>query len=464
MLLSKVTLIYPRLKYPSGDFQLGLASIGASLKQKVRDAEVDLIDTTYHPSLHYVSERLKSRKPDLVGIYMCTIMYDDAIKAAEIAKAHSATVVTGGPHPTILPETVIGNQNVDIVCIGEGEETFGAVVQAHLEGKKYDHVEGIWYKENGRIMKNPQRKPIEDLDLLPFPDVDLFDVETYIKNFIQFDSFNSDIRGLSMIVSRGCPFQCSYCQPTLSEIFGKKFRIRSPQNVVDQLTILKKKYRLEAVYFQDDTLTVSREWMHEFCQRMVQENVGILWACNTRVDTVDEGLLKQMKQAGLVKLKIGIESFSDRIRNGIYRKGITLSQINSMIEMATDLGVQLAGFFMLGAPSETVKEIMGTIKLSAKSKLKEANFSIAVPLPKTGLYEMARERGWRLPEKFGDYDYYHASRPPITEGDLPSRRLELFKKLAYLVFYLYPTRIRKTLKQLLGLRGMGKTIQKLKRF
>lgn len=463
--VGKVTFVFPRFKYPSGDFSIGLAYISAYLKKTVGDVEAHLIDPTFDPSLSHIAARLAETKPDIVGIYMDTLMYEDALRVARVAKSLSAYVVVGGPHPSILPMTVISSEYVDSVCIGEGEIAFAALVREYFDQRRFDLVEGIWYKQNGSIVKNPPQNPIEDLDSLPYPDLEIFDIERYIDNFIQLDSYCPKIRGLSVIVSRGCPFRCSYCQPTLSKVFGKKFRIRSPGNVVGELRNLTAKYRLDAVYFQDDTLTVSRDWLLEFCDLLIAEKLGIVWACNTRADTVDEQMLSTMKRAGLVKLKVGIESKSDRVRKEIYRKGISLAQVDRMIRMARDLQIQVAGFFMLGAPTETNREIIQTIRYAVGSDLVEANFSITVPLPATDLHEMAQGEGWMLPPKFEDYDYYHAIRPPITREDVSSRRLQLYKKLAYLLFYLHRKRIMNTLQVVWGGRAaFRKTLQKLRRF
>lgn len=459
--MSKVSLIFPRSTYAAGDFSLGLAYIAAYLKRALSDIELDLIDTTFNPGADYVTAQLSQRPPDVVGIYMDTLMYGDALQAAQAAHAGGALVVMGGPHPTILPETVISHEHVDVVCIGEGEETFRDIVQATAGQNRLEDIAGIWYKRDGQVVRNPCRPPVQDLDTLPFPDVAMFDVERYIRNFIQFDSYNPKLRGMSMIVSRGCPFRCAYCQPTLTTMFGRKFRIRSPGHVIRELILLKERYRIDAVYFQDDTLTVSRNWIMELCHLMNAEKLDIVWACNTRADVVDEDMLQAMKQAGLVKLKVGIESVSDRIRNGIYGKNISMTQIEQLLRWARRLEIQVAGFFMLGAPTESAREIRDTIRFAASSDLQEANFSVTVALPATYLYEQAQTHSWLLPQSYGGYDYYHALRPAFTDTDLSARKLELYKKFAYLSFYLAPKRLRQTLKLICSVR---KTLQKLRRF
>ncbi len=462
--MTNVTLVMPRFKYAAGDFSLGLASIASYLKQSLKDVQVHAVDATFDPDMEHIAEQLRQHPADITGIFMDTLMYRDALAVARIAKKHSPFVIVGGPHPSILPETVISDDSVDAVCIGEGEQTFSELVSSRKEGKSLEGVKGLWFKSDGAVVKNERRMPIEDIDTLPLPDIEIFDVERYIANFIQLDSYSPNLRGMSVIVSRGCPFGCSYCQPVLDTIFGKRFRIRSPRKTVEDLKYLKQKYRLDGVYFQDDTLTVSRKWMAEFCALAVSERLDMVWACNTRADWGSMDLLPAMKRAGLVKIKFGIESICDRIRNGIYQKGIAKEQIYHLIDAATKEGIQVTGFFMLGAPGERLREILKTIRFAANSRLTEANFSVCVPLPKTSLHEMVKREGAVLSENYADYDYYHAVRPTVAQGDVSSKWLERLKKLAYLSFYFHPRRALHTLSIICGRTGFRKLLQKLKRF
>ncbi len=462
--MSDATLVFPRFKYSSGDFSLGLAYIAAYVKREMPNVELTLIDTTFNPSLKYVAKRLEEDSPKVVGIFMDTLMYEDALKIAKLAKSRSAFVIGGGPHATILPDSVLENDCIDAVCIGEGEITFTEVLRECLGGKELGKVHGIWYKEDGRVVRNPAREPMKDIDQLPFPDMEFFDLETYIDNFIQFDSYRPGIRGMSTIVSRGCPFRCTYCQPTLEKVFGKKFRIRSPQSVFEELKLLKAKYNVEAVYFQDDTLTVSKKWIAEFCNIMVESDLNLVWACNTRADIIDEQMLRQMKEAGLVKIKVGIESMCDRIRNDVYRKNVSSEQIRNVIDAATGMGIHVTGFFMLGAPTESLADVKETIRFATHSRLDEANFSITVPLPGTHLYETAKEHNWKVPDRLCDYDYYHAARAPMADGDISNKKLERYKQWAYICFYFHPKRWWSSFRTALGIKGMRKALQKLKRF
>lgn len=460
----KLTFIFPRFEYPSGDFSIGIAYIAGYLREKIKDIELSLIDTSFHPNMKYVQAKLKEDNPDIVAIYADTISLKRALQVAKMAKIMGKNVIFGGPHPTVMPETVISSKYVDAVCIGEGELTFEDYVKEFYKKKtNFSRVNGIWFKKNGKVIKNKERKHIDDIDKLAFPAYDFFDMEKYITRFVQLDSINPNLRGVSIIISRGCPFQCTYCQPTLNRIFGKKFRLRSPEKVVEEIKRLKRDYNINAFYFQDDTFTAMKKWVHKFCSLLKKERLGLIWGCNTRADTVDFETLKIMKSAGLVKIKVGIEAISPRIRNGIYKKNVSNKQIKDVINWCHKLKIQTTGFFMFGAPTETKKEMWKTLNFAANSHLTEANFSITNPLPQTYLYDMVKEKGGCVPTDFAKFDYYKAKRGKMTSKDVDPRWIERFKTVAYLYFYLHPNRLFVTLRSVWGVQGVKKAMLKLRR-
>jgi radical SAM superfamily enzyme YgiQ (UPF0313 family) len=459
-----IVLIYPRFHYAAGDFSIGLASVGAYARRHLPDAPLSLIDTTFHPSLDHVRAELARVQPAVAGIYADTPMFPDALAVARVCREGGATVIVGGPHPTILPEETIAEEAVDAVCIGEGEETFREYTERLLAHAEPEGVRGVWFKRRGEVVRNAPRPPVGDLDALPPPAVDLYDAERYVRSFIQLDSYRPGLRGMSLVASRGCPFRCAYCQPTLARLFGPRLRTRSPQSVVEEVLALAARYRLDGFYFQDDTLTASPRWVGEFCGLLAAAGTGLVWACNTRADTWDPELLATMRRAGCVKLKVGIESVTDRIRNGVYRKNVSMEQVDAFVAAAGRAGIQVAGFFMIGAPTETVAEIEATIRYAVRSPLVEANFSVATALPATSLWETARERGWRLPASFADFDYYRARRPGLAPGDVPPAALERLRRKAVLQFYLHPRRAGRVLRAALSRAGAARFLVKLRRF
>jgi len=440
----KVCLVFPRFRYVTGDPPLGLAYIAAYIRQK---ADVFIIDTTFHPSLNLVRDNLKRIKPEIVGIYSDTIMYNDAVKVAGIAREQGSVVVMGGPHASVMPETFLGIAN--IVVAGEGEIAMWKIVKDY-PSLKLNHTSHIWH---GFIY--PQ------LDYLTPPARDLLPMKRYIDNWYYLDSVSTSLRGTNLVASRGCSFQCTFCQPGLRKIFGERVRERTPENVIDEIEQLISEYNIESIFFHDDTFTLRRKWVFKLCDLMEKRTPKLLWACNTRADTIDEELMVRMRQAGLRCIHLGIESGSQRILDKVYHKGITLQQVRKVCDMARKYRVSVLGFFMLGAPGEKVEEAEGTIRLARSLPIQEATFSITCPLPGTQLYDnMLQEH--RLSGDFSDYNYY--SRRPFDDGVLNFRKLKRLQKKALLTFYLHPRRWGYIFKHLSSPSGIRKVVTKVRRF
>lgn len=194
-MLKRLCLVFPRFKYKSGDPPLGLCSIASYLRNKF-DIEVTILDTTFRPSLDYVTEYLQTVKPEILGIYFITSMYEDGRNIARLAKKIGAIVVGGGPHTTVCPESLI--DDIDIVCIGEGEDIMAELIQV-LPSGDLSHVKGIWYKNKDHIQKNPSRDFLSDLDSLSFPALDLVDMHQYFRYWHYLDSVTPRSKGINIM-------------------------------------------------------------------------------------------------------------------------------------------------------------------------------------------------------------------------------------------------------------------------
>jgi len=456
----KIALIFPRFKYPSGDIPIGLAYL-ASIIKKETDSDIEIIDTTFHKKgKKNIADIFSHKHYDLVGISCMTPMIKDGFEVAEIIKktCPKTKIIFGGPHPTVLPEHTLKHQSVDAVCVGEGEYTF-----LELVNKKADFrgIDGIWYKDKkGNIIRNNRRQPIENLDAIPFPVFEMFPRKDYIQYWFQLDSVARNLKGMNIITSRGCPYQCSFCQPTLKRIFGQKIRRRSPQNVVDEIKYLKERYAINALMFQDDTLVADKNWVNKMCDLLIKDNIEIIWGCNSRVNLVEKDLFAKMKKAGLKKVFVGIESGSQRILNEIYRKEITHKQILKAVDILNTLNLKIQGYFMIGAPTESEKEINDTIKFAKSLNINEATFSITTPLPGTYLHEKTKRY---INTDISNLDYYNRSvyNKKIALGQ---KKLNWFKRKALLLFYFSPKHIKYTIKSFTDVNAIQKSFMKLKRF
>lgn len=462
-MLDSISLIFPRLKYRSGDPPLGLCYIAGYLRKIYPALEIQILDSTFQNSFLGIKKKLRKKKPQAVGIYIDTIMYTYVRELIKELSSQVPFFIAGGPHATVSPESLL--DLVDIVVTGEGEKTVAELVSRLPEGNLND-VSGIYFKKNGHIHYNrkmSERIPLDDLEI---PALDLLgNIENYINHWHYLDPLTPKLKGLNLIASRGCPFNCSYCQPTLKEIFGKRIRYKSPEYLVNELKYYIQTFKVTNFFFHDDTLTLDRNWIKKFCQKILEENLNIQWGCNSRIDTVDEETLELMSQAGLRVIHYGIESGSQRIIDEVYDKKIDLKKVDKTISLTRKKGIFPAGFFMLGAPGERVIEMMKTIRLSLKLELAEASFSITTPFIGTRLRQMMKDNPhFKISQDPSRFDYYSK----ISYLDLNRATLALttflFQKLAVVIFYLHFRRWMYIGKHLLSLTGIKKLVNKIARF
>ncbi len=454
----KTLLVFPRFKYPSGDPPLGVAYLAAVLRE--RGLDVDIFDATFlREPLEALREQLQAEQYDLVGLSMLTSMIEDAVAVADVVRDVSpeTLIVAGGPHPTVAPEHTLDLGVFDAVMLGEGEETLPRLIESGLQ---LEDQPGIWYQRGEEIVKNERAPVVADLDALPFPAWDVLDMDSYLSLWYQLDAVRYGVRGTSIMASRGCPYRCTYCQPTLGTIFGRAVRRRSPESLVAEAAELKARYDIEGLMWLDDTFLLDRRWMRRLCEQFIEADLDLIWGCNVRADVCDRSSLKIMKEAGLRMVHVGIESASQRVLDDIYDKGITIEQVRETTHMAKDLGLKVRGYFMMGAPTETEKEVRASIDLANELPLDDVTFSITTPLPHTRLYDMTRDQ---IAEDFSHFDYYKTA---VYDSDtvLPAKKLDWLRRLAYIKFYLGPKRLWRTIRSVLGISGIRKMWLKVQRF
>ncbi|MGB9735173.1 MAG: B12-binding domain-containing radical SAM protein [bacterium] len=444
------------MKYLSGDPPLGPLYIATYLKKSL-NANVDIIDTTFHPSHNYVFRRLVNYSSDIVGIYIDTIMFNDAISIAKMAKSLGKFVIAGGPHASIMPETVM--PFVDAIVIGEGEK---ASLEFLKELPSLKSVKGVWFRDSDQFVKSKELNIVDKLDDIPFPDHRFVEYERYMQYWHYMDAIGENLRGTNIIASRGCPFHCTYCQPTLRRLFGSRLRYRSPDNVIEEILELKRLYNIQSFMFQDDTFTINRKWVTEFIDKFSKKQTGIVWGCNTRADTVDKYLLKEMYSAGLRKIHIGAESASVHILSDIYKKGILPEQVMDVVVMAHDIGIKTLTFFMLGAPGETKKEMCKTIRFARAIRSDEVTFNLTQPLPGTDLYELIKKNpGYKLVQDFEKFDYYN--KRAFRDSTVSNFTLKLMRILGFFYVYTSFNALVYMMKHIGSKNGIKKLFAKFKR-
>ena len=425
----RTLLINPNTEETSSP-HLGLGYIAAYLETKGID--VTIFDRTYS-TWETLENRLAEIGPQVVGITCNTLIVGQALKAAEIVKNHNqhSLVVMGGTHPTILPEEILGEQNVDIAVIGEGEVTFYEIVT----GKDLSEIKGIAYgQSDGRIKFTAPRDYIKDLDSLPFPARHLLPMDRYLDTKRGRTAWALSNPATTIICSRGCPFHCSFCSSNL--IFGRKVRFRSPENIALELEILKRAYGIRGIQFHDDTMTLKKEWLTKLCNLMIERSLDLEWFCNARVGTVDYDLLERMERAGCTTITFGVESGTQRVLDKIIKKGITLEAVRETFKLVRKTNLILHATFMLGSPGETKEEIQQTIEFAKEINPDVAHFAITIPFPGTEMFAMASEHGRLNFASWSDFHFFKSAVFESTEFDIDYIRKAL--KKAYISFYFRP--------------------------
>jgi len=451
----RILLVFPETRYPSGQPPLGLGMLAAISRNLNREVEVFDMSFRDHP-FEDLKKELVRFQPDTVGIGIMTPQLADACRTAGITREYlpEALIIAGGPHSTVLPDDTLRRTGADLVYSGEAERAWTAL----LNGAEPLSIPGMTLEKEGEILSVPGLLLTEDLDTLPLTDRSVFDMEKYFASWYSMDRVDPNLRGTSIMATRGCPFKCTFCQPTLSEIFGKRTRKRSPESIVGEIESLIEDYGINAFMFEDSTFIVDEQWVRRICELMIERELGLRWCCNVRADLLTEGLLDIMIASGLSKINMGVESASQRVLDDIYEKGITVDGVRRALRMAKERGVYVQGYFMLGAPGETRAEMEKTIRFASREPFDDALFDITTPFPHTELWERTKEL---ISKDYEDFDCFHTSVYEL-EGFKPGK-IERMKKRAFLRFYLHPTRILQTLKTVLGQGNFKRTLIKARR-
>ncbi len=387
---------------------LGLAMLAAMLEKEnipvtIIDGALDKIDVNEIPEL------VKKEDPFLIGVTGTTWNRFDSFETIrKIKKAMpDIPVVYGGPHATFAAQDTLKNlPEVDIIVRGEGEHTFTLLVKSILAKEDISGIDGIAFRKNGDIVINPPATLIDNLDVLPEPARHMLKINQYNETFFGKKS-------TTVMTSRGCPIECVYCSTSM--LWGKFHRCRSPKLVADEIESLINKYGIEAVWFFDDTLTLKKSHIEGLIAEITSRKLNIIWYCEVRVNTVDKELLTAMYNAGCRYISFGVETGSPRILKTI-NKGITLQQVENVIDWCNELGIKTKAFFMLGLPDETVEDAKMTIDLIKKLKKKVTVIALAGGtsiLPGTRMETWAKEKGYFPIDFSWVKPYYNLQNPTI---------------------------------------------------
>jgi radical SAM superfamily enzyme YgiQ (UPF0313 family) len=269
---------------------------------------------------------------------------------------------------------------------------------------------------------------VEDLDSLPFPAYHLFPMEHYRPAL----GLYRRLPAVGMITSRGCPYECTFC--ATQGQWGRRTRLRSAENIVEEIRMLQTDFGIREVFFYDDTFTVSKERVQNICEQLLKGGIDLSWTCMSRVNTIDMELLRLMKRAGCHHILYGIESGDNTILDNI-KKRIDLEQAYSAVAMTQKAGIAARASFMFGNQGETEETMQRTLDYAIKLDPDFAFFNVATPYPGTAMYDWALENGYL---KTHEWDLYDASHSVVELPTVTAEAVERFQKHAMRRFYLRP--------------------------
>lgn len=384
----KIILIVPNTKSYDVMPCLSVATLKGYIKEKTKH-EAKIVDLVFHKNdwKKHVHSIIEEEKPNLIGLSVLSFNYPEAVEIAGYIKNNfDIKIIFGGIHVILSPQEVIEREEVDIVCIGEGEETLHELLDNSLNCKD---IKGIWYKENGKIIKNENRKLIEDLDMLPFPDFDDFELDRYFP----MNHYHLPIMG-----SRGCPYNCTFCSnhALKKNLKGKYVRLRSPENIIKEIDLRIKQYYskdMKYLYFFDDTFILNKNFVFDFCKIYKQKGFDkkIKWTANVRANLVTDEIIKNMKNAGCYEVRMGVESGNDYIRNDVYNRNMSKEQLQNSFKIIKENGLTLRMDFIIGAPYETIDMMEESFDFAKKSGGDRIFFARLYPFPGTKIKDVCEK-------------------------------------------------------------------------
>jgi len=418
---------------------LYIAAVAEQMGHKVAVVDCDAEDD----HIQRIREVCGTLRPDVLGLYAFTWNYRGAAHIASLVRSMCPEIRTilGGPNATSFPEESLRFGDFEIAVMGEGEETVKELLDALKGGRSLHGVAGIAFKEGERIVKTTPREFIIDLDSIPFPARHFVPMSRYFDVFTRARTF------ATMIATRGCPFQCTFCNRNAR--LGRVLRTRSPRNVVAEMKKIREDYAIEEVMFFDDNFILDKSWAHDFCRAIGDADLDMLWEIRTRVDTVDEEILKALKRAGCYRIRFGFEAGDNQVLKNM-KKGITVEQSLECARLCHRSGIEMFGYFILGAPGETEETMKKTIDLAIEIEPRFALFSKFVPYPCTEAFDWAVARGY-IEKNYWinflagqDLD----SHPALDQRQLPAKMVEEYLSMANKRFYFRPRYIFSMLKEI----------------
>lgn len=419
-------------------FPLGIGYI-ASYIRRISSRKVGV----FLGELDEFEQTLKKDPPDVLGISSMTNTYPAGAEMARRAKKCNpdGIIIFGGQHASGMGSKLLQDiPEADFICIGEGEILMDQLLaQIESGAKQWDKIPGLVYRTPDGFKENLPAVLNSEIESLPFPARDLADISIFKSHGqMRFGGLTA-----SMITSRGCPWNCTYCSSHIT--MGKKYRFLSAEYVLSEIEELYHKYNVRNLVFWDDLLTFDHDRLTEICQGMIDRKLKINWFCQSRTDRITLDVARIMKKAGCRMISFGVESGNENTLKRI-RKNVKLDVVLNSISLCKKAGIRTQGTFILGLPWETRQEMMDTIDFSLKSKLDLAIFFSFTPYPGTHEWQSVPEE--LKPKNIKEWDTFVCNNRVgrTWNSNLNEKEMKVIISKAHWKFYMRPVQVFRILK------------------
>jgi radical SAM superfamily enzyme YgiQ (UPF0313 family) len=409
--------------------------------------EVAYIEGLFH-TFEDTLKMLEQQKPDLVGVTITSVDWENSRWMLNEMKSRfpGTFFVAGGIHPTLWGERCLKEcEGLDCLVYGEGEHTFRELVAARSEEKPLDGIPGLIHRSGNAVLRNPPRPVVEEIDTLPFPAHSLAPPSKYLPS----PTFYNRLPHANIIGARGCPYECIFCHT------DRHTRMRSAENITDEIQWLVKHQGVRDIAFWDDTFTLSEERVKAFCDQMEKKGLDVDWAVNARVDRVTEDMLARMKRAGCWRILFGVESGVQKNLDTL-KKRTTLDQIRRAVSATSALGMEAYGTFMFGIPGETFEDGLATIDFACSLDLDYAVFVNLTPLPGSEVYNDLLA-GRIKPSKFTK-DRFNFKNVSFVPDGMTEDQIRFLIQEGHRRFYMRPKLVWKKIRRMRSLLDLRKYI------
>ncbi|OGP71525.1 MAG: hypothetical protein A2Y80_02460 [Deltaproteobacteria bacterium RBG_13_58_19] len=445
---------YGRLKHFYAPIPpIGVAYLAAALRRAGH--QVFAIDAYLTQlSVAEVVDAALAFEPDLVGLSVLTPAEPPSRAISQAIKRlrPECWVVWGNVHATCFYEEAIAQGYADVVNFGEGEERLVQIAAAYPDKEALAAIKSIAYGSQGQVVVTAKGETIDNLDDLPYPAWDLFPVEKFMPDARltrKAKIGHGEVQALPILASRGCPNRCTFCCMSTDKALGRKYRMRDPIKVVDEIQHWVETYDCRTFFLMDLCFPLNKKHALTICQEIIDRRLDISWMAETRVDYADPEVFQALKKAGCSRLNFGLESGVQRLLDRL-KKGFTLEQARRAVVLAHEAGLEAEGLFIIGLPGETVEDTWETVRFAKELKLNLAKFNLLVPYPGTALYEefeasgQIRHHDW---EAYSPTPGYGGADPAYVPEGREAEELHRLQCRAFRSFFFSPRVIWSNLKE-----------------